>query len=644
MAWLKGLAGKAEDFLNQIDQNAAVALQGDKKISSSKETLLTEVTWESQTPNRDILSKSTNNWSPVTPATIPTVRSTPNLNNLSPARSTPKKQNDEELISFLNSSEPIPKVEVTTQMSQSLQPEVNMQSETDGHTFVPVKFETLNEKPLNLVNSESSRSSSRRSSPQEIISDTVPTNSVQPTAIVTIDKPNGIIASNHVSDINTENEMLRNELRTLNNEMSLLLQRAKSAERECQNQQVLLSQLQERADLVNQLEQELLTARQQSIAFQEKLRSLQVENEKLVQSNDNNSGKEADKALQEEMEKIKSQHKQEITTMESRIEKMKEELQNCEQKFLEVKQQLSQRDNTTASLQQQLERARSEAQASREELDQYRLRAQRILQDKEKLINELRGEGQNAQDGQDDTIVLELQQLRQERELLREETAQTTARLQAVRDELLEAEKRLETCREQAAETQLKLQEKLAEERKRRQAAEEDCKSHGEELRSVQDELSRQRTLLATRVRERELELTRLRTQLAQRPTSPTDDELESRLHTLTQTLVHKQNTLETVTTEKNALRLQLEKMERKNEEMMTLLQQRQAGVINVNDTDDGMTRRVKRAYSSLDAVSIRTGVFLRRYPLARILVLCYMVLLHLWVMLVLFTYTPQAQ
>lgn len=41
---------------------------------------------------------------------------------------------------------------------------------------------------------------------------------------------------------------------------------------------------------------------------------------------------------------------------------------------------------------------------------------------------------------------------------------------------------------------------------------------------------------------------------------------------------------------------------------------------------DTSVTRRVKRAYSSLDAVSIRTGVFLRRYPLARILVLCYMV------------------
>ena len=83
-----------------------------------------------------------------------------------------------------------------------------------------------------------------------------------------------------------------------------------------------------------------------------------------------------------------------------------------------------------------------------------------------------------------------------------------------------------------------------------------------QELRSVRDELSRQRAQLASRVREREAELTRLRSQLSQRPASPNGEELESRLHALTQTLVQKQSSLETVTTEKNALRLQLEKME----------------------------------------------------------------------------------
>lgn len=41
---------------------------------------------------------------------------------------------------------------------------------------------------------------------------------------------------------------------------------------------------------------------------------------------------------------------------------------------------------------------------------------------------------------------------------------------------------------------------------------------------------------------------------------------------------------------------------------------------------DTGVARKVKRAYSSLDAVGIRIGVFLRRYPLARIFVIFYIV------------------
>lgn len=39
-------------------------------------------------------------------------------------------------------------------------------------------------------------------------------------------------------------------------------------------------------------------------------------------------------------------------------------------------------------------------------------------------------------------------------------------------------------------------------------------------------------------------------------------DEFENRIKSLTQTLIFKQNNLETVTTERNALRLQLEKLE----------------------------------------------------------------------------------
>lgn len=77
-------------------------------------------------------------------------------------------------------------------------------------------------------------------------------------------------------------------------------------------------------------------------------------------------------------------------------------------------------------------------------------------------------------------MELELDQLRQERELLREEVAQVSARLKACRDELQETEHRLESGREQASQSLRLLQDSLQEERKKRQAAEEDCRTHAE--------------------------------------------------------------------------------------------------------------------------------------------------------------------
>lgn len=114
---------------------------------------------------------------------------------------------------------------------------------------------------------------------------------------------------------------------------------------------------------------------------------------------------------------------------------------------------------------------------------------------------------------------------------------------------------------------------------------------------------------------------------------------------------------MESVTADRNALRFQLEKIENQHRQTMTQLRQQRPQVISVNDTDDakasvpmflqenpfdkGVVRRVKRVYSTLDSMGVRFGVFLRRYPLIRILIVFYCLLLHLWVLVVLFTYTP---
>lgn len=139
---------------------------------------------------------------------------------------------------------------------------------------------------------------------------------------------------------------------------------------------------------------------------------------------------------------------------------------------------------------------------------------------------------------------------------------------------------------------------------------------------------------------------------------STTVNSTDDRVYSLTQSLVQKQNALESLTAERNAIRLQLEKLEMQHRETMQLLrQQRLPQIINVNDTDDAksllpnfmqenpfdtrVARRMKRAYSSLDAAGVRLGVFLRRYPVVRTMVIVYVAILHLWVMFVLLSSTP---
>lgn len=156
-----------------------------------------------------------------------------------------------------------------------------------------------------------------------------------------------------------------------------------------------------------------------------------------------------------------------------------------------------------------------------------------------------------------------------------------------------------------------------------------------------------------------ETELTKLKAKIAQLNYAGSSSKgFDERINSLTQSLVQKQNSLEAVTVERNAIRIQFEKLEHQHHMTLTMVRQQQPSrIINVNDTDDDksqvpnfmqenpfdtrVARRMKRAYSSLDAAGVRLGVFLRRYPVVRTMVIVYVAILHLWVMFVLLSSTP---
>jgi hypothetical protein len=86
--------------------------------------------------------------------------------------------------------------------------------------------------------------------------------------------------------------------------------------------------------------------------------------------------------------------------------------------------------------------------------------------------------------------------------------------------------------------------------------------------------------------------LTKLRKAFVNRPTQ-SSNESESRIQSLTQTIISKQNTLENVTAERNALRLQMEKLTDQYEATLNQIRLNRPHIINqssisINETDDG--------------------------------------------------------
>ncbi|KAJ6636387.1 Golgin-84 [Pseudolycoriella hygida] len=345
-----------------------------------------------------------------------------------------------------------------------------------------------------------------------------------------------------------------------------------------------------------------------------------------------------------------------------KIENLERSNENYVKSISDLELKLSKSQQSESDLSNKLEWAKRECEQTATELQQYRSRAQSTLQMKDKIIEQLKQKDHAS----DATISanrinsFEIENLNAEKNALLEEIRVQGEQLEEIRryveklenvqrDQEMEFDKRvnvlngnlrLEETKWMQYETENKLQMK--------------------ELSSVKDEMKRLQIEYGNKIREKESELLQLRTKLAQRSSSPQPSfGLEERVQSLTQSLVQKQTSLENITADRNALRIQLEKIETQHRNTMLQLRQQRPQIININDTDDAkaqvpnflqenpfdtdVARRVKRAYSNLDSMGIRLGVFFRRYPLVRILVIFYVALLHLWVLFVLVTSTPSS-
>ncbi|XP_012538285.1 golgin subfamily A member 5 isoform X2 [Monomorium pharaonis] len=589
MAWLSGLADKAENLLNKIDKNTAAVLNKDKY--EMPQGHLSEVTWlapesglngsVSKTP----LLGSSDHISYAAPTSSLT---SVNLLNVT----APK---EDALFTYLNTPNPSPKRIVESFKSPS----------TTSSLLV--------EHPTDDTDSDLSIQSDR----------------ISPTpSHVSIE-----MISNALDDKDTEVNckfMENANLYSYNGDVQTL---------DCEDLD---------KSTIGAAQNEHINTEEHSNVFYPqpgykiKSNNLKVDNLNPIDSvSKQKYVREMDSYLEKQNEFLEKQ-----TDYQKEIVVLNEKLKALEMEKLEQSKQI-------VDLQSVIDRNKQEINSIRSELELHKARALKTLQEKEKLIAELKS---NTPTAMDEATIMELNQLKQERDSVRDENQQMCQQLKMLREELTNADLNLEKMRQKLAETNLQNQEILTNERRRRLEAEDDMKLHSEEIRSLKDELISQRNGFSLQLQKQNSEISRLKMQLSISATP--SNEMDSRIASLTQTLVLKQQALECLTTERNALRLQLEKIEHEYRNAAGNLR-RNISYNNINDTDDAkaqvptflmetpfdtsVARRMKRAYSSLDAISIRTGVFLRRYPLARILVLIYMGVLQFWVLVVLFFQSPEA-
>jgi len=258
-------------------------------------------------------------------------------------------------------------------------------------------------------------------------------------------------------------------------------------------------------------------------------------------------------------------------------------------------------------------------------------------------------------------MFTELEEVKQERDLLREELQQSKYKLEQLKVELFEAEQQSQTEIEEQQQAAENLEKSLEEEKNRRQHLEEELLRSSQELTLLKEDLTRQKSKTAAVLQERDTEIQRLNHQISLKSSlSPSQEELENRVHAITDNLIQKQTIIERLSTEKNSLSLQLERLEQQYRDVQQHLSNSNIHMrhshFDIEDSEEGnsnslasimpagvvRSKRWKSTVNVIDKFSIRLGVFLRRYPIARLFVILYMFVLHLWVTIVLLTYQPE--
>eukprot|EP00040_Diaphanoeca_grandis_P023819 m.130109 g.130109 ORF g.130109 m.130109 type:complete len:731 (-) comp29459_c0_seq2:169-2361(-) len=501
------------------------------------------------------------------------------------------------------------------------------------------------------------------------------------------------VLSDTCRQLGDHNKLLQREVTALSDEVSTFATRVRSTQDTLTDTRKALGEAERKLSKAISAKRDFIQSEQQLEAqLADKTREveiLQVDLDKaesqltsLLETKETSQKEHADateslaKALattQSDLEELKSKKDSTQGTLEASRSAAEKKLQSLQAECAVLQgnlqaatTSLEQKSATISQQSKQLTTSAQQLKKSQTELDDYKTRASRVLQMKEKTIGDLRasaagGLGSDADVGQSATELIEL---RREKESLVEELAELKGLVVQLQNENQDLEQQRNEDAD-VSESQIKELEDLIKELQRSKTSNDrENTSMVEELKLSIEELQKYKQTTSTRQMQQETEIANLHTELARlsKSTSGTaTTTLEHKVRVLTDNLLGKQSQIEALSSDKTSLTLQLETERRRHNEVRIEIPppkrnisrpdihssfdegriQTLNSIMGNDDLGPGM-RNLKHAADTLDNISIRLGVFLRRFPAARLMVIFYIMLLHIWVMVVLLTYSPE--
>jgi hypothetical protein len=532
MSWITDLAGKAEGLLNQLDQTTGDALtkhgspQRASRSSSqrSMQPELMSVVSESpslppQTTSRPAFDRRDRSSGYASSVSSQVSRTT--------GRTAPAQDEDNKLLALLNENE------VLSVGSRSRKSSTSSMHSLPKHMFQTSVSST------NTITTQSTKQNNLDSPPIVVQHAAAP---------ITADY-----------DFSTVNERQRDERKAQEQDLARAVQ-AKDAQLavlrvQLQEAQQLLAHQTHQSDQLTTERNRLLRATSESSEVRnEAVGSLQTQLNDAEQS----LGRERDRAQQLHTEAL------------SKSERIENDMLNLNRLLTDCQKSLTEEKLRAKEIDAQLRLAKYNLEANKNEFDDYKSKAQKILQSKEKIIESLKfgsssstdaGERAGGFDNEHTQLAVELEECRADRDLLNEDLQQLHVQLGNARTELHDVETSTAQEQRDAVQAQRSLQEQCQNYQLNAAQYREQLEHLKQEYQYTQDELRRQHTQVHSKLQDKDAHIATLMQQVASRQLhSNTDNDLEQRIRQLTENLIYKQTSIETLHTEKNSLQLQLER------------------------------------------------------------------------------------